>query len=94
MLQIYVESHITDKKKATHIRKGLITIVDLAGSERLSKSKSTGKEMEEAKNINKSISALGNCIYALYNISIGRGTKFVPFRDSKLTRILSDSLAY
>jgi Kinesin motor domain len=89
-----VESEYIDKKKTTIVRKGLLTIVDLAGSERLAKSKSTGKELEEAKNINRSISALGNCIYALYNISLGKPLKFVPFRDSKLTRLLTDSLAY
>lgn len=74
-----------------------MTIVDLAGSERLSKSCSEGARLEEAKNINKSISALGNCIAALANES--RKFKFnnfttshIPFRDSKLTRLLSESL--
>jgi len=43
----------------------LLTIVDLAGNERLSKTFSKGIKLEEAKNINKSIAALGNCIAAL-----------------------------
>ena len=48
-----------------HYKRGLFTIVDLAGSERLSKTFSSGMRLDEAKNINKSISALGNCIAAL-----------------------------
>ena len=67
----------------------MLTIVDLAGSERLSRSKSVNTRLEEAKAINKSISALGNCISALIN---GKQSKHVPYRDSKLTRILTSSL--
>jgi kinesin family member 5 len=67
----------------------LLTIVDLAGSERLSRTKSEGHRLEEAKTINKSISALGNCISALAS---GKPKQFIPFRDSKLTRLLTDSL--
>ena len=50
--------------KKRHHRKALLTIVDLAGSERVSKSGSEGARLAEAKNINKAISALGNCISA------------------------------
>ena len=72
--------------------------MDLAGSERLSKTFSDEVRLEEAKIINKSISALGNCIAAL--VKENRRSKnaivfnksFIPFRDSKLTRILSESL--
>lgn len=75
---------------------GLLTIVDLAGSERLSKTSSEGVRMEEAKMINKSISALGNCIAALsQEKKLSKGflqNSHIPFRDSKLTRILSESL--
>ena len=67
----------------------MLTIVDLAGSERLSKSGSEGLRLNEAKTINKSISSLGNCIAAL---SEGNNMSHVPFRDSKLTRLLTDSL--
>lgn len=63
--------------------------MDLAGSERLSKTGSEGLRLEEAKNINKSISALGNCISALAS---GKSKSHIPFRDSKLTRLLTDSL--
>ena len=75
--------------KKRHHRKALLTIVDLAGSERLSKTGSEKLRLEEAKNINKSISALGNCIQALASEG---GAAHVPFRDSKLTRLLTDSL--
>ena len=87
---------IFDFPKKFH-KKALLTIVDLAGSERLSKSFSEGIRLEEAKNINKSISALGNCIAALANenkkIKFSNfSTSHIPFRDSKLTRLLSESL--
>jgi kinesin family protein 5 len=60
-----------------------LNLVDLAGSERISKTGVTGSVLEEAKNINKSLSALGNCISALTT-----GSGHVPFRDSQLTRLL------
>jgi len=61
----------------------------LAGSERLSKTGSEGLRLQEAKNINKSIAALSNCISALASEN---KNAFVPFRDSKLTRLLTHSL--
>jgi len=74
----------------------MLTIVDLAGSERLSKSNSEGLRIEEAKTINKSISALGNCIAALAADKNKKNfmtpQSHVPYRDSKLTRLLTDSL--
>lgn len=63
-------------------------LVDLAGSERVSKSKASGSRLDEAKNINLALLALGNCIQALAD----KKAKYVPFRDSKLTRLLEDSL--
>lgn len=75
-------------KKKFH-RKALLTIVDLAGSERLSKTGSEGMRLQEAKNINKSIAALSNCISVLAS---DKSLNHVPFRDSKLTRLLTDSL--
>ncbi|KAM9804829.1 LOW QUALITY PROTEIN: kinesin heavy chain-like [Neosynchiropus ocellatus] len=67
---------------------GKLYLVDLAGSEKVSKSGAEGAVLDEAKNINKSLSALGNVIAAL-----SEGTKtHVPYRDSKMTRILQDSL--
>lgn len=70
------------------VKRGVLTIVDLAGSERVAKSLSEGQRLEEAKRINKSLSALGNCVAALTSTSMS----YVPFRDSKLTRLLTDSL--
>ena len=68
--------------------KSTLYLVDLAGSERVSKSKATGSRLDEAKNINLALLALGNCIQALSD----KKAKYVPFRDSKLTRLLEDSL--
>lgn len=68
-------------------RKGKIFLVDLAGSEKISKTGAQGLRLEEAKNINKSLTALGMVINALCD-----GSPHVPYRDSKLTRILQDSL--
>lgn len=66
-------------------------LVDLAGSERVKKSKATAGRLDEAKKINFSLSCLGNCIQALSEAKRG-GVGHVPFRDSKLTRLLQDSL--
>lgn len=67
---------------------GKLYLVDLAGSEKVGKTGAEGSTLEEAKNINKSLSALGNVISALAD-----GSKsHIPYRDSKLTRILQESL--
>jgi kinesin family protein 3/17 len=65
-----------------------LNLVDLAGSERLGKTGATGDRMKEAQKINLSLSALGNVISALVE---GR-SQHIPYRDSKLTRMLQDSL--
>jgi kinesin family protein 4/21/27 len=62
-------------------------LVDLAGSERVKRTKAQGQRLQEGININKGLLALGNVINAL---SEGKG--HVPYRDSKLTRMLQDSL--
>lgn len=62
--------------------------MDLAGSERQSKTEATGDRLKEATKINLSLSALGNVISALVD---GR-SQHIPYRDSKLTRLLQDSL--
>lgn len=66
-------------------------MIDLAGSERISKTSATGDRLKEAQSINKSLSALGNVICALGKES-GSG-RHIPFRDSKLTHLLSESLS-
>jgi len=67
---------------------GKLFLVDLAGSEKVEKTGAEGTTLDEAKMINKSLSALGNVINALTD---GK-SKHIPYRDSKLTRILQDSL--
>lgn len=64
--------------------------VDLAGSERAKKTGATGATMKEGININKSLLSLGNVIAALTDEA--KRNAHVPYRDSKLTRILQDSL--
>jgi kinesin family protein 3/17 len=71
------------------IRAGKLNLVDLAGSERQKKTGATGNLLKEGAKINLSLSALGNVISAL---SEGTKGKHIPYRDSKLTRLLQDSL--
>jgi hypothetical protein len=66
---------------------GKLTLVDLAGSERVSKTEATGQRLVEAAAINKSLSALGQVFAALR-----QGQQHVPYRNSKLTHVLQDSL--
>ncbi|XP_065301794.1 kinesin heavy chain [Dermacentor albipictus] len=78
------QENLDDQKKLS----GKLYLVDLAGSEKVSKTGAEGMVLDEAKNINKSLSALGNVIAALAD-----GNKsHIPYRDSKLTRILQESL--
>ncbi|CAK4643208.1 hypothetical protein LEN26_003499 [Aphanomyces euteiches] len=71
-----------------HVCVGKLNLVDLAGSERQSKTGATGDRLQEANKINLSLSALGNVISAL----VDGKSKHIPYRDSKLTRLLQDSL--
>jgi len=73
----------------TEMKVGKLNIVDLAGSERVRVTGATGKRLEESKKINQSLSALGNVISALTD---SRARTHIPYRDSKLTRLLEDSL--
>ena len=80
---------ITQKNLETGSAKsGQLFLVDLAGSEKVGKTGASGQTLEEAKKINKSLSALGMVINALTD---GKSTH-IPYRDSKLTRILQESL--
>ena len=79
----------TNAEDGVSVRVGKLNLVDLAGSERLSLSGAAGQRLEETKRINASLSALGNVISALTD---PRGRPHVPYRDSKLTRLLTDSL--
>ncbi|XP_063229667.1 osmotic avoidance abnormal protein 3 [Bacillus rossius redtenbacheri] len=75
-------------REGEHIRSGKLNLVDLAGSERQAKTGATGDRLKEATKINLSLSALGNVISAL----VDGKSKHIPYRDSKLTRLLQDSL--
>ncbi|XP_050491691.1 osmotic avoidance abnormal protein 3-like isoform X2 [Bombus huntii] len=75
-------------KTENPVKRGRLHLVDLAGSERQARTGATGDRLKEAASINLSLSALGNVISAL---AAGHG-RHVPYRDSKLTRLLRDSL--
>lgn len=83
--------NIVKTDKATNLSKsGKLVLVDLAGSETNKKTGTTGQQLKEATMINKSLSALGNVINALTEAS--SKAVHIPYRDSKLTRVLQDSL--
>ena len=86
---IILEQNILEEEK--EIKKiSKLNLVDLAGSERTRITGAKGKQLEESKKINKSLSALGNVINALTELK--GNINHVPYRDSKLTRLLEDSL--
>ncbi|KAJ7413394.1 putative Polycomb group protein ASXL1 [Willisornis vidua] len=88
IFQITIECSELGLDGENHIRVGKLNLVDLAGSERQAKTGAQGERLKEATKINLSLSALGNVISALVD---GKSTH-IPYRDSKLTRLLQDSL--
>ncbi|KAK1370617.1 Kinesin-1-like protein PSS1 [Heracleum sosnowskyi] len=82
-----VKQEVTMDKR---IKYGKLILVDLAGSEKVEKTGAEGRVLEEAKNINKSLSALGNVVNAMTG-PLGKGSH-IPYRDSKLTRVLQNAL--
>lgn len=77
----------SSRSSSGEVISGMLNLVDLAGSERLKKSESEGQRLKEAVVINKSLSALGNVI-----LGLDSQASYIHYRDSKLTRILQDSL--
>ncbi|KAJ0234386.1 Kinesin-like protein KIN-14E [Hirschfeldia incana] len=84
ILSVVIESIDLQTQSAA---RGKLSFVDLAGSERVKKSGSAGSQLKEAQSINKSLSALGDVIGALSS-----GNQHIPYRNHKLTMLMSDSL--
>ncbi|XP_068892440.1 kinesin-like protein KIF12 isoform X2 [Tenebrio molitor] len=91
ILTVYITSEEPAEGGVFLSRSGKINFVDLAGSEMTKKTQSEGKTLEEANNINKSLMVLGYCISSLSDSK--RKNSHIPYRDSKLTKLLADSLA-
>lgn len=89
VLQVAVRQRSRVKSILQEVRQGRLFMIDLAGSERASQTQNRGQRMKEGAHINRSLLALGNCINAL---SDKGGNKYINYRDSKLTRLLKDSL--
>ncbi|CAH2018487.1 unnamed protein product [Acanthoscelides obtectus] len=86
IFRIILESKDANQKDGpVHI--SYLNSMDLAGSERVSLTKAAGEHLKEGANINKSLSVLGNVIRQL-----SEGKEFISYRDSKLTRLLSQAL--
>jgi hypothetical protein len=94
IFSIQIEQSYLDQTGEQQIRVGKLNLVDLAGSERQSKTGAEGDRLKEATKINLSLSALGNVISALVVPASSNKNRHnhVPYRDSKLTRVLQDSL--
>lgn len=93
IFQILLQQKMDTEGTVAQVRESLLRIVDLAGSEKFKIPHSITSEEKEVKileltSINRSLSTLGHCISAL----IDRNRTHIPFRDSKLTRVLVDSL--
>ena len=93
ILQVSIEYKDKNSGIDFEIKYSKLSLIDLAGSERASATQNRGIRLIEGANINRSLLTLGNCINALCD-AISKGIKkpYVPYRDSKLTRLLKDSL--
>ncbi|XP_059484569.1 kinesin-like protein KIF12 isoform X2 [Neocloeon triangulifer] len=91
ILTVHITSEMSADDGVFITKQGKINFVDLAGSEMTKKTHSEGKTLEEANNINKSLMVLGYCIASLSDSKKKGG--HIPYRDSKLTKLLADSLA-
>ncbi|OAY51041.1 kinesin-like protein KIN-7N isoform X1 [Manihot esculenta] len=95
IFRMVIESKEKDNNSSNYscgdaIRVSVLNLVDLAGSERIAKTGAGGVRLKEGKHINKSLMALGNVINKLSDSPKQRG--HIPYRDSKLTRILQPAL--
>ncbi|CAL8470378.1 g9920 [Coccomyxa elongata] len=86
-----LQSSTTDENGITNILRSRLNLVDLAGSERQKSSGAAGERLREASSINKSLSSLGLVIMSLVDVQRG-AQRHVPYRDSRLTYLLQDSL--
>ncbi|KAL5713441.1 hypothetical protein ACHQM5_015513 [Ranunculus cassubicifolius] len=80
-----------EKDSTTNLRFARLNLVDLAGSERQKTSGAEGERLKEAANINKSLSTLGHVIMLLVDVAHGK-LRHIPYRDSRLTFLLQESL--
>ena len=92
VLQLQVEIKEKNSGIQQEIKVSRFSMIDLAGSERASATQNKGIRLLEGANINRSLLTLGNCITALADCSEKGIKPHIPYRDSKLTRILKDSL--
>jgi kinesin family protein 18/19 len=90
IIQILIEKRAKEKDTIETFTLSKLSLIDLAGSERAAVTDNKGLRMLEGANINRSLLALGNCINILSDQT--KKGAFVPYRDSKLTRLLKDSL--
>ena len=93
ILQVSIEYKDKNTGIDIEIKYSKLSLIDLAGSERASATQNRGIRLIEGANINRSLLTLGNCINALCDASMkGNKKPYIPYRDSKLTRLLKDSL--
>ncbi|KAL4449059.1 hypothetical protein ABPG74_021051 [Tetrahymena malaccensis] len=93
VLQVQVEIKQVEQGPQEEVKYAKLSMVDLAGSERAANTSNRGIRMIEGAKINQSLLCLGNCIQALSQIQEKKNSNlFVPYRGSKLTRLLKDSL--
>lgn len=91
IMTVHVESHV-EQGGVIVSKFGKVSFIDLAGSERLKASKSDGTMAKETANINRSLFMLGKVIAMLSDVATSADRKHIPYRDSKLTKLLMDSL--
>ena len=92
ILQIMVSYKEKNSGIEYEIKYGKLSLIDLAGSERASVTLNRGTRLIEGANINRSLLTLGNCINLLCEVNEKGNKQYIPYRDSKLTRLLKDSL--